>query len=220
MQENFAVALKSILESEGWNDGKKGEMCDPADSGGFTVAGMTVKNFTDYFGLAAEANVHSPSEATKAQMRAMTEDHLGPYYKTFKWNVIRGDQLPPGVDLAVADVCTLHGPGKARQFLRRVLGMGDSMKAFEDAVIQAVWADNVNWDTVIEGIAQCRRDHYEGIIANKPANAKWRKGWLARTSRVTAQCCTMAPDRHGGGTGLLTDSGKAAESHEDHHIEA
>lgn len=51
MQENFPLALQSILDSEGWNDGKKGEMNDENDSGGFTVAGVTVNNFCEFFGL-------------------------------------------------------------------------------------------------------------------------------------------------------------------------
>lgn len=208
MQENFPKALKSILDSEGFYDGKKGEMNDAADSGGFTIAGMTVGNYCEYYGLPKVADPHNPPEEIKASMRRMTEEHLGPYYKAHKWDDIRGDELPPGVDLAVADVCVLHGPGKGRQFFRRALGLGESMGKLSDDDIRAAWADTVNWDVLIEAIAAARRDHYERIIAAYPAKSKWRKGWFNRTARVTAECCALAPDR-GGDVGLLTDHGRA-----------
>lgn len=210
MQESFQIALKTILEKEGYFEADKGELNDPNDSGGFTIAGVTVQNFTDFFKLPHVADPHNPPEELKAQMRAMTEAHLGPYYKHFKWDDIRGDQLPPGVDLAVADVCTLHGPGKARQFLRRALGLGESMAPLHDDVIHAVWADTVDWDHVIQSIAQSRLDHYLRIIAAHPGKAKFKKGWFNRTHDVTAKCCAMAPDRHHG-SGDLHDHGRAHE---------
>lgn len=197
MIDNFNLALTSILTSEGFYDGKKGEMNDPDDTGGFTVAGMTVRNFTSYYRLPNVSDVHNPPETIKQQMRALTEEHLGPYYKREKWDTCRCDELPPGIDFSVADVSTLHGFGRARQFYRRSLALGDSMKPLLDSEIDRVWKDDVDWDLVIHSIGQQRLNHYHNIVKNKPSQRKWLKGWTNRTQRITAQCCSMAPDRSG-----------------------
>jgi lysozyme family protein len=190
MEQNRAIAIKSILESEGFFNRNKGEMCDPADSGGFTVGGMTVGNFCEAWGLPKVADPHNPPDEIKAQMRSLSKEHFEAYYLKVKLQPLRFDQLPPGVDLAVADVATLHGPGKAAEFLRKAISYPPKPNLIDESVAQACW-DNPDWGAIVQDISLSRRDHYERIIAARPANEKWRKGWFNRTARCESQCMEL-----------------------------
>ncbi|MEQ1711314.1 MAG: glycosyl hydrolase 108 family protein [Hyphomicrobium sp.] len=198
MQENFDTALKSILTSEGFYTPSRGWTDDPVDNGGPTLAGVTYNEYCRYIGRPdLIRNDKNWDQSVKDALRAMPDEHIANYYRKVKWDVVRGDELPPGVDLAVCDVCVLHGPGKGRQFYRRVLGLGDSMKPFSDDDIRTVWTDNVNWDAVIEAIGEQRLQHYAAICARNPSQNRFLKGWTNRARRTTAQCCDLAPDRSG-----------------------
>ena len=106
MQSNFNVCLALVLKSEG------GYVNHPADPGGRTNLGVTQKVWEDW--------VSHP--VTEADMRALTPTDVGPMYKAKYWDMVKGDNLPKGVDYAVFDLAVNSGPGKAAKTLQSVLG--------------------------------------------------------------------------------------------------
>jgi lysozyme family protein len=191
MHDNWPKALKSILESEGFFDGKRGWMNDPADNGGPTLAGITYGNLCEWRGYPTPQGRQWATDIV-AELKALSDDEISQFYYEHKWQPIRGDDLPPGIDLAVIDVCVLHGPGKAQQFLRKALGFPPKGKV-DDAVVAAAH-DAPDYDAVVKSIAASRRAHYDAIIANNPSQQKWRKGWYNRTARVEAECLKLCQD--------------------------
>lgn len=192
MQENFQIALEAILRSEGFYDGKRGWMNDPNDNGGPTLAGITYNEYCRYVGradLCRPKGDRNWDPAVVEALKAIPDEHIAEYYRSKKWNVIKGDALPSGVDIAVADVATLHGPGKAAQFLREAIGY-DAGTTITDHVAQSAreYPDPAD---IVSYIAFARRDHYDRICAANPSQKKWLKGWKNRTARVEAQCLEL-----------------------------
>jgi lysozyme family protein len=101
---NECVAI--VLRHEG------GFVDHPRDPGGATNRGITLRTLRDWRGddsLTAEA------------VRDMTEEEAKEIYLARYWNPVRGDDLPPGIDLAVLDWAVHGGVGRAVRDLQTVL---------------------------------------------------------------------------------------------------
>lgn len=114
MRENFAESLKAVLVHEG------GYVNHPKDPGGATNKGITNRTYAAY--------LHKHGLPTK-HVRDITDEEVAAIYKEQYWDVIRGDDLPHGIDYAVFDFAVNSGPARAAKFLQRVVG------ASEDGVI-------------------------------------------------------------------------------------
>ena len=87
MDRNFARALALVLKSEGgWSD-------NPADPGGATMKGVTLANFRRYV----------KADATKADLKQISDAQVATVYRRFYWDAVLGAELPDGVDYAVFD---------------------------------------------------------------------------------------------------------------------
>lgn len=105
--EHFDRALALVLKHEG------GYVDHPADPGGATNLGVTQATLT----------AHRARPVTKAEVRALTRAEAAAIYRRRYWDVVRGDELPPGLDLAVFDLAVNSGPGRAAKILQRALGV-------------------------------------------------------------------------------------------------
>lgn len=102
---NFVRCLASTLEFEGgWSD-------HPADPGGATMKGITIGRYRQYY-----------PKATKSDLRNISEADLQKIYRVDYWDKVHGDRLAAGVDLATFDFGVNSGPGRANQYLARVVG--------------------------------------------------------------------------------------------------
>jgi lysozyme family protein len=107
MDRNFARALALVLKSEGgWSD-------NPADPGGATMKGVTLANFRRYV----------KADATKADLRKISDDQVATVYRRFYWDAVLGAELPDGVDYAVFDFGVNSGPGRAAKYLQAIVGV-------------------------------------------------------------------------------------------------
>ncbi|RWE31530.1 glycosyl hydrolase 108 family protein [Mesorhizobium sp.] len=106
MERNFARALALVLKSEGgWSD-------NPADQGGATMKGVTLANFRRYV----------KADASKSDLRNITDEQVAAVYRKFYWDAISGDELPSGLDYAVFDFAVNSGPGRAAKYLQAACG--------------------------------------------------------------------------------------------------
>jgi len=107
VKQNFAPSLAHVLTHEGgWAD-------HPRDPGGATMKGVTLATYSDWLGR----------QATKAELRAISDEHLTSIYRTRFWDAVRADDLPSGLDYVVFDMAVNSGPSRAARVLQSVVGV-------------------------------------------------------------------------------------------------
>ena len=106
MDKNFDKALAKVLVHEGgWAD-------HPSDPGGATMKGVTIGNFRRFV----------KPNATKADLRRITDEQIATVYRRHYWDVVLGAKLPGGVDYCVFDYAVNSGPSRAIKHLQEVVG--------------------------------------------------------------------------------------------------
>jgi len=157
----FQECLARILKHEG------GYVNDPLDSGGRTNLGVTQRVWEEFVG----------HPVTEADMKALTPEKIAPMYKLKYWNPSYCEVLPKGLDYVVFDFAVNAGTGRSVKTLQQAIG------CVADGVIgpktMAVIND-ANPKDLIAKFSDARADFYQGIVARKPDQARFIKGWLNR----------------------------------------
>lgn len=169
MDRNFTRALSLVLKHEGgWSD-------HPADPGGATMKGVTLANFRRYV----------KADATKDDLRRITDAQLATVYRRFYWDAVHGAELPDGVDYAVFDFAVNSGPGRAAKYLQGVVGVvqdgriGPATIAATKAMMRA---------TIINDLCDKRMKFLRGL----KTWPTFGKGWTSRVSGVRADALKLA----------------------------
>lgn len=108
MERNFAKALAVTLRYEG------GYVNHPSDPGGETNYGITWRTYNAYRkrkGLAPRS------------VRQIEEHEVAAIYREQYWDLVRGDELPTGLDLCLFDFAVNSGPTRAVREAQKVLGL-------------------------------------------------------------------------------------------------
>lgn len=109
---DFSKCLPIILKYEGgWSN-------HPRDPGGVTLEGVIQRVYDGY-----RERKGLPRRALTAAMRGQPDwiAERNEIYRAQYWNAIRGDELPPGVDLFMVDSAVNSGPFQAIKWLQRAL---------------------------------------------------------------------------------------------------
>lgn len=109
MIENRELWLATLFEVEG------GYVNDPDDPGGVTNYGITWRTLSDWRGCTVQ-----PEDVAQ-----LTKQEVSAIYLARFWQVMRGDQLPAGLDLYAADFAVNSGPARAASELQRLVGTED-----------------------------------------------------------------------------------------------
>jgi lysozyme family protein len=176
--ENFPPSVANVLVSEG------GAACtnNPADPGGWTKYGVTLKDVRSYVKPAAVG----------ADVCALTEDQARKIYDGKYWlhRCVRSDLLPAGLDYSLFDYGVNAGVLRAGVVLRRIMRVNDERCDVSDGVMLKVLSkDQIE---LIRAIAAERRQFYGNLIAAKPALAVFRNGWMNRAGAVERISLKMA----------------------------
>lgn len=107
MKQNADRAIRRILKHEG------GFVHHAQDPGGATNKGVTIATYRRYI----------KPNGTIADLKALTTDQAVKVYRYQYWNAVRGDDLPAGLDYAVADFAVNSGPSRAIKYLQNVLSV-------------------------------------------------------------------------------------------------
>lgn len=172
MRGNFDACLTEVLKHEG------GYVNHPADPGGRTNLGVTQRVYEDWIGHKVDERI----------MRGLTRTHVEKLYKTKYWDVLKGDELPKGLDLCVFDFGVNAGTNRAARYLQRMVG------AKEDGVLGPVTLNKVAEMARTEGRValitryQDAREGYYKLLKTFPT---FGKGWLRRVKDVTAAAIAM-----------------------------
>ena len=157
----FEDCLARILKHEG------GYVNDPLDSGGRTNLGVTQRVWEEFVG----------HPVTEADMKALTPEKIAPMYKLKYWNPSYCEVLPKGLDYVVFDFAVNAGTGRSVKTLQQAIG------CVADGVIgpkTMAAINDANPKDLIAKFSDARADFYQGIVARKPDQARFIKGWLNR----------------------------------------
>jgi lysozyme family protein len=168
MKANFTRALAATLKHEGgWSD-------HPADPGGATQKGITLATFRRYV-----------PNASKTDLRNITDTQIEQIYRDGYWNKIKGDDLPFGVDFAVFDFAVNSGPARAAIYLQEIVGVAPDGK-IGPLTLAAV----DKWDAVklIEKLCANRM----AFLKRLSTWATFGKGWSRRVTEVLRMAKDMA----------------------------
>ncbi len=105
-------------------------------------------------------------------------------YRHYYWDVIRGDDLPAGVDYAVFDFAVNSGTGRAAKTLQSIVG-SPADGAIGPNTLAAVRGKPA---ALTIGLLCDERQHF---LERLPAFATFGKGWTARVARVRVAALGM-----------------------------
>ncbi|TIW62984.1 MAG: hypothetical protein E5V48_02675 [Mesorhizobium sp.] len=168
MDRNFSKSLALVLKSEGlWSD-------NPADPGGATMKGVTLANFRRYV----------QPNATKDDLRHITDAQIATVYRRFYWDAVAGAELPDGVDYATMDFGVNSGPSRAIKYLQAVVGVPQDGR-IGPATIDAAKAKPAG--VVIDALCDARL----AFLKRLPTWGTFGKGWQSRVESVRKAAITM-----------------------------
>lgn len=161
------ILMPFVLRWEG------GYSDDPDDRGGATNKGVTLATFRRYYG----------SDATKGQLRAMTDEQWLHIFRRGYWDKFRADEIS---SQSVADACVDwawgSGTATAAKKVQAVLGVtadgivgGQTLTAINAAQPRQLFAK----------IMAERLRYVESIAKNNPTQKKFLKGWKNRINALT-----------------------------------
>jgi lysozyme family protein len=164
MTENrrFNECIAIVLRHEG------GFVDHPRDPGGATNMGITLRTLRDWRG---------DDSLTADAVRDLTEAEAREIYLARYWNPIRGDELPPGIDLAVFDWAVHGGVGRAARDLQAVLGVTVDGAIGRQTIEAAKRADPAE---VIRGVCERRLNH----LRSRPHWDAFGRGWSRRVREI------------------------------------
>lgn len=177
-----------------WEDGSSTNpsvthSMDPVDNGNWTGGkqgvGALVGSNHGVTAAALGLHRHIPAgSVTKDMMRALTIDEAADIaLDSFFFNVNLDDLVWDRVTASVFDFGWGAGPVRSIQILQRLLGLGDDGKIGPKTIAAyKAWIDKVGEEAAAKQFAAARIAYYNQIIANRPANAKYLKGWTNRTN--------------------------------------
>lgn len=157
----FDACIAFTLRAEG------GFVNDPRDFGHATNMGITLATLSDWRG----------EDCTVQDVEDMTKGEAISIYGARFWNPVRGDDLPPGVNLMVFDHGVLAGVGRAARMLQ-TLAKVPADGSIGPQTIAAL--KHLPAAPLVQGLSAAQLAYYQGC-------AGWLtfgKGW---TNRVNAR---------------------------------
>jgi len=171
---SFNAFFPTLLRFEG------GFVDDPADPGGATNKGITMKTFS---GCAQRLLGIEP---TLANLRALTDEQAGRIYKPLYWDKVRGD------DIALQDLADIvfdffvNAGANATRLLQTVMnaaGANPSVAVDGDiGPITIRTLAGLDQRDVYRRYRQGRIQYYQNLAASNPSLAKFLRGWLNRVN--------------------------------------
>lgn len=169
--DNYARCLKAVLVFEG------GKVDHPADPGGRTNQGVIQRVYDGW---------RKRNKKPKRDVYLMEIKERDAIYREQYWNVIRGDEMPVGIDMVVFDGAVNSGPGQSVKWLQRALGLkadGDLGNATMAAIIA-----HKDHKALIGSILD-RRMAFLKALRTWPT---FGKGWSSRLRQVKSIALAMA----------------------------
>lgn len=169
---DFEVYFPKLLEHEG------GFVNDPADPGGETNKGITLKTFEAY----AESLLEI--EPTLENLKTLTDDQAKQIYKAEYWDKVHGDDIQLQDLAEIVFDFFVNAGAHASELLQRTLNhLGASLKIDGDIGENTLKAlGNADPIKVYRRYKQGRIDYYNRLVSQNPRLRKFLNGWLNRVN--------------------------------------
>jgi hypothetical protein len=167
--DNFARCLDVVFKHEG------GFSDHPLDKGGPTNLGITMKTLKEF----------REKDVTVDDLKNLRPEEAREIYRARYWNVMRCNDLPPGVDLMVFDFGVNAGPGTSIRTLQGAAGVtvDGSIGPITLAAVRARSPAEL-----LARFADRRMEHYRALESFPTFGA----GWTNRTNAVKEAALRMA----------------------------
>lgn len=171
---SFDVFFPTLLGFEG------GFVNDPADPGGATNKGITLRTFGTC------ANQLLGIQPTLENLKALTNEQAGRIYKALYWDKVKGDEIDQQELANIVFDFYVNAGANATKLLQTVLNaLGANPSLTVDGLIgpgtvQAL--QGADQKEVYRRYKQGRIDYYQGLAAKQPSLEKFLRGWLNRVN--------------------------------------
>jgi lysozyme family protein len=170
---SFDAALKFTLSEEG------GFVNNPNDSGGATNHGITQTTYNGY---------RDTKGLPHQDVQLITDAETRELYEQNYWETSKAQVMHTPLDVCHFDWSVNHGISGALKTLQAALGVPvDGIYGRETASALAT-CDSVE---TAQAYNTLRREWYRNRVIEKPSQAEFLKGWLARVDRLDAYCETL-----------------------------
>lgn len=170
----YKDALKRVLVHEG------GKVDHPRDPGGRTNQGVIQRVYDGY---------RKRKNQKARDVWTMTNAERDEIYRRQYWDVIRGDELPDGIDYVVFDGAVNSGPSQSVKWLQRALGLTADGHLGESTLRAA--NDHPDHDALVNAICD-RRLAFLKALRTWPT---FGKGWGRRVAEVRRNGLALARGR-------------------------
>lgn len=170
MKDNFVQCLDLVLKHEG------GYVNHPSDPGGETNRGVTKRVYDAYrrsHGLPVRSVLY------------IGVDEVADIYRADYWNMVKGDDLPSGIDYCVFDFAVNSGVSRASKFLQMTLGVSADGVIGQHTLAAALEAEPRNTINTI-----C--DKRMVFLKSLSIWDTFGKGWSSRVAAVRFKAIDMA----------------------------
>ena len=167
--KHFERCLDLVLLQEG------GFTCDPQDPGGATNWGITIGELRRWRG---------DDQVTVEDVKSLTKEQAREIYRANYWNLMKCEDLPPGVDLIVFDMGVNAGPSRSVRMLQKIIGVDDDGAVGPVTITAATTMDAAD---IIRNMSERRLDYYRSL-------STWPhfgRGWSNRTNNVMKAALAM-----------------------------
>ena len=176
---NFARSLEAVLKHEG------GYVNHPKDPGGATNRGVTQAVYDAF---------RDKQRVPRRSVKDISNVEVAEIYATQYWRVIRGDELPIGLDYALFDAAVNSGPQQAVKWLQRALNAAGAKPALDvdgwcGAKTIAAIANSPRGVTKLINDLCDRRMVFLKALKTWPT---FGKGWTRRVDEVRTVAVRMA----------------------------
>ena len=179
MLSNWEKSFNSVLRYEG------GYVNDPLDMGGETNMGITKNTL-----------IKAQNEGIvdrKVTVKTLRKSDAEAIYKAYYWDKMYCDDYEVPIDHIIFDSVVNHGiKGGSRIVQRAVNSMGISgLSLVVDGIFGRMSREAIDRICALEETTKLakmilikRKAYYDDIIASKPSQAKFRRGWYNRLNNL------------------------------------
>jgi lysozyme family protein len=172
---NFNLFYPKLLEIEG------GIVHHPADKGGLTNKGITIKTFKEF------AERLLGIEPTEANLRKLTTEQALTIYKNVYWNGVNANKI---YSQLIAETITDHyiNAGKVAMKIAQRVTNSLGKNLLVDGVIgdKTITAINTSDEaTFLEKYNKGREEYYRGLVKKDATQKDFLTGWLNRIKKFT-----------------------------------
>lgn len=185
---NFERCQQFVLEWEG------GLTDDAADSGGLTKYGVSWAYLKDMEKSRPSVlrDILGTSTVTRQTIKGLTQAQAGALFKFSFWDPFQLDDQPLSVALCVYDCNVNHGAFNAMKIVQRAANLMPSVmpKLSVDGKFGPKTRSAMrflNCPNGIGAIANKRQSFYDSIVANRPSQKVFIKGWTNRCNAMKRQ---------------------------------